>query len=231
MKTMLVALICLLVMVYSVQATDFDGDGRDDVAIFRPSSGMWSVRGLTRTYFGSTGDVPFVGDYDGDGSLDYCIYRGSVGLWAIRNVTYTYFGSQSDVPITGGVTNISQFTAGDIPIAQSTSMNYWCGTSYRLLSEAQLGLGGTISVSFRIYPSSASGIASGQIYRNGQPVGTEFSTATTDPGMTFSDDISGWNAGDLVQLYCKRNGSGCMYGGELTIKVGPGGPYAGITNP
>ena len=37
---------------------DFDGDGLDDIGIFRSSSGLWAVRGLTRCYFGSSGDLP-----------------------------------------------------------------------------------------------------------------------------------------------------------------------------
>ena len=29
-------------------AADFDGDSRDDVAIFRPTTGLWAIRGVTR---------------------------------------------------------------------------------------------------------------------------------------------------------------------------------------
>jgi hypothetical protein len=30
----------------------------DEMGAFRPSSGLWSIRGLTRLYFGTSGDVP-----------------------------------------------------------------------------------------------------------------------------------------------------------------------------
>jgi len=83
-------------------AADFDGDSRDDLAIFRETSGLWAVRGVTRVYFGGSGDEPRAGDYDGDGIADIAIFRGSSGLWAVRGLTRAYFGGSSDNPIQGG---------------------------------------------------------------------------------------------------------------------------------
>ena len=80
---------------------DYDGDGTSDIAIFRGTSGLWSVRGITRIYFGSATDLPKPGDYDGDGTTDVGIFRGSSGLWAIRGVSRMYFGSDSDLPVPG----------------------------------------------------------------------------------------------------------------------------------
>ncbi len=37
---------------------DLDGDGVLDPAVFRPESGLWAVRGLTRVHFGSAEDFP-----------------------------------------------------------------------------------------------------------------------------------------------------------------------------
>ena len=82
-------------------AADFDGDGDGDIAIFRASSGLWSVRGITRVYFGSTGDTPVPGDYDGLGRDSVAIFRGTSSLWAVRGVTRIYFGSGSDQPKPG----------------------------------------------------------------------------------------------------------------------------------
>ncbi len=83
-------------------AADFNGDGRDDVGIFRPASGLWAVRGITRTYFGGAGDIPVPGDYNHNGSDDIAVFRPSSGLWAVKGVTRAYFGSGSDLPFGAG---------------------------------------------------------------------------------------------------------------------------------
>ena len=80
---------------------DYNGNGTSDISIFRPSSGLWAVRGISRVYFGSASDIPASGDYDGDGTSDIGIFRPSSGLWAIKGVTRSYFGSASDIPVPG----------------------------------------------------------------------------------------------------------------------------------
>ena len=78
---------------------DYNGDGYDDIAIFRPSSGLWAIRSVTRLYFGKSGDVPVPGDYTGDGVTDIGIFRGASSLWVIRGVTRLYFGTAGDIPV------------------------------------------------------------------------------------------------------------------------------------
>ena len=104
------ALLCCL----TAAAADFNGDGTGDVAIFRPSSGLWAVRGVTRFYFGGSGDLPVPGDYNGSGIDTPAIFRQNSGLWAIRGVTRAYFGGVTDQPKPGdynadGTTDIGIF--------------------------------------------------------------------------------------------------------------------------
>ncbi len=80
---------------------DYSGDGTSDLAIFRETTGLWAVRGVTRAYFGSSGDWPVFGDYSGDGPARPAVFRESSGLWAVRGLTRTYFGGNGDIPVRG----------------------------------------------------------------------------------------------------------------------------------
>ncbi len=85
----------------ALDSGDYNGDGTSDIAIFRGGNGLWSIRGVTRAYFGSASDLPVPGDYNGDGTTDIGIFRSSSGLWGIKGVTRAYFGTSSDVPVPG----------------------------------------------------------------------------------------------------------------------------------
>lgn len=92
---------------------DYDGDGKADVAVFRPSAGQWYWLGSGAAYttvrgvpIGVSTDIAVPADYDGDGKLDVAIYRPSTGLWRRLSSTsdYTVFaqhswGVSTDIPL------------------------------------------------------------------------------------------------------------------------------------
>jgi ABC-type glucose/galactose transport system permease subunit len=115
-----------------------------DIAIFRPSSGLWAISGITRVYFGTSGDKPVTG-YDAA-----AIYRPSSGLWAISGMTRVYFGGSSDQPIPG---NYTGFEPTDIAIFNASS-GLW---AVQGVTRAYFGNSGDIPISgLSINPSSAS---------------------------------------------------------------------------
>lgn len=93
--------------------SDFDGDGRSDPGIFRPSvvpDALWYVvpdggGAAFQTLFGATGDTPVSGDYDGDQRTDAVTWNPSTGLWcgprngASTLVTQFVMGQGGDLPV------------------------------------------------------------------------------------------------------------------------------------
>jgi len=72
--------------------SDYDGDGKQDPAVFRRSTGDWwyieSASGLrTVKHWGTVNDFPAAGDYDGDGKADLTAVRVESGnrVWYILN--------------------------------------------------------------------------------------------------------------------------------------------------
>jgi hypothetical protein len=92
---------------------DMDGDGKSEIAIFRPSSGSWYILKSATSFTGGSGyawgastDIPVTGDFDGDGKHDITVFRASTGHWFVlksstnftTSLTYQWGGS-GDKPV------------------------------------------------------------------------------------------------------------------------------------
>jgi hypothetical protein len=123
-------------------ASDYDGDRRADLGVFRTTTYAFSIASSTSNYtaittraWGASGDIP-VGssDYDGDGKSDMTFFRPSDGTWNTLTSSSGYaasvvrtWGQSGDVPVAGG--DYDGDGIADIAIFRPVEGNWYILTS------------------------------------------------------------------------------------------------------
>jgi len=154
-----------------------------DFAVYNgKGSKLITVGGGTMNYV-SFGNI----NYD---DLEISLYGTCQNVWA-KQLIYAY----------GGVSN-NVLISWDTP-ASTTNTSYTKLKTFTL--GAYLKPNRTLRLKFDLKTTSNTSYAT--IYRNGSPVGTERITSSVSY-VTYSEDISGWNPSDAIELYVKSSDAG-----------------------
>ena len=91
---------------------DFDGDGKSDISVFRPSNRVWylnrSFSGFAAVEWGLATDKLVPDDYDGDGKTDFAVFRATSDgatpdYYILRStdstIQYIWWGTAGDIPL------------------------------------------------------------------------------------------------------------------------------------
>lgn len=110
---------------------DFDGDGKTDISVYRPDSGVWylnqSTDGFLALNWGVASDILVPADYNGDGKTDVAIFRANndpafPDFYILRTNDFTFsglsWGLANDVPAVSdydgdGIEDVAVFRPSD----------------------------------------------------------------------------------------------------------------------
>ena len=128
---------------------DFDGDGKTDISVFRPSENIWHLlRSYLNQYrplqWGSEGDLLVPADFDGDFRTDIAVFRPSNGAWYWINssdntASIVPFGTQGDIPVPGDYDGDDK---ADLAIFRPSDGNWWLNRSSAGVTAQQFGITG-----------------------------------------------------------------------------------------
>lgn len=224
----------------SRRAFDFDGDGKADLSVFRPSTAVWYIRNsstdtMGAQIFGLSTDRLVPSDYDGDGKTDVAVFRD--GMWYRLNSTDStfvaiHFGQVGDIPAPGDYD-------GDFKADETVFRN---GTWYSMQSSAgfkavQFGLSNDKPVAADY---DGDGKFDQAVYRDGvwYMLQSESGFAYEQFGVTtdspVQSDYDGDGKADMAVYrngtwYVRRSTTGIPY--FVTLYLGTGNPATGTPVP
>jgi subtilisin len=136
-----------LAAISSASQFDYDGDGKADISLFRPSNGIWyllnSQTGFGGLQFGASGDKLVPADYDGDGKTDVAVFRNDT--WFIQRTTLGFtniqFGSAGDIAVPADYDGDGR---SDLAVYRPSSGTWFLQRSTLGFTGVQFGIGGDV---------------------------------------------------------------------------------------
>lgn len=169
---------------------DYDGDGKTDISIFRPSNGQWwrqssFTNQITAATFGLNTDKIAPADFTGDGKTDIAFWRPSGGLWFIlRSEDNTFFafpfGTNGDVPQPADYDGDGR---ADAAVYRQETQTWYISNSSGGTTIQQFGASGDIPATADYDGDGRSDIG---IYRPNGANGAEWWHQRSSTGITFA---------------------------------------------
>ena len=135
---------------------DFDGDGKTDLSVFRPSEGNWylnqSTAGFGAVKWGISTDTLVPGDYDSDGKTDFAVFRPNADPaqpdYYVLNSNGNVFngvswGLSGDTPVIGDYDNDGKT---DVAVYRNSNNTYYILNSGGGTTVRQYGVASDIPV-------------------------------------------------------------------------------------
>jgi hypothetical protein len=184
-----------------INSGDFDGDGKNDLSIFRANADMtgtakWYVlnsadNSVTEQQFGAPTDIPVAGDFDGDGKKDIAVFRPNddgmgasafyISKGSAQNFDKYAWGAQGDVPVVG---DYDGDLKSDVAVFRPSDGKWYVRKS----SDGQLLVQQWGLATDRMVPADydADGKTDFAVFRNDDPVagsGTWYILRSSDSGV------------------------------------------------
>ena len=211
---------------------DFEGDGRTDIGIFRPTGGEWWIDFSLPTLqtralqFGASTDMITPADFTGDGLTDIAFWRPATGQWfVLRSENLSFFafgfGTGGDIPAPG---DFDGDRKADAAVFRPSTGTWFILKSTGPLSIVQFGVNGDIPVVADYDGDGRSDIAifrpsNGQWWLNRSTAGVVAYTFGTSTDKPVQGDFTGDDKAD-VAFWRPSNGNWIVLRSEDTMFYG-----------